>query len=309
MPYNSIISRTDADVLIPTEQADAVIAAATQESVALSLFNRAQLSTKTTRQPVMAALPIAYWVSGDTGLKQTTEAAWAGIDLVAEEIACIVPVPENVVDDSSFDVWGELRPALAEAVAQVLDAAIFAGTAKPASWPAAIVPAAVTAGNVVEQGTATAAQGGIVGDLESTFDAVESDGFDVTGIAATSSLKGLLRKARDSTGQKLTDVSQDSFEGIGISYVMPGVMPTTPPTTAVSGDFTKAIIGVRRDLTYKLLDQAVLTDAAGLVIYNLPMQDMLALRLTARFAYATANPATRVGGSGFPFAVLQNATP
>jgi HK97 family phage major capsid protein len=204
---------------------------------------------------------------------------------------------------------GELRPALAEAVAQVLDAAIFAGTAKPASWPAAIVPAAVTAGNVVEQGTATAAQGGIVGDLESTFDAVESDGFDVTGIAAISSLKGLLRKARDSTGQKLTDVSQDSFEGIGISYVMPGVMPTTPPTTAVSGDFTKAIIGVRRDLTYKLLDQAVLTDAAGLVIYNLPMQDMLALRLTARFAYATANPATRVGGSGFPFAVLQNATP
>jgi HK97 family phage major capsid protein len=110
VPYNSIISRTDADVLIPTEQADAVIAAATQESVALSLFNRAQLSTKTTRQPVMAALPIAYWVSGDTGLKQTTEAAWAGIDLVAEEIACIVPVPENVVDDSSFDVWGSCGP-------------------------------------------------------------------------------------------------------------------------------------------------------------------------------------------------------
>jgi hypothetical protein len=113
VPYDNIISRTDADVLIPTEQAEAVIKAATQESAALTLFNRAQLSTKVTRQPVMAALPVAYWVSGDTGLKQTTEAAWAGVDLVAEEIAAIVPIPEAVVDDSSFDVWGELRPASA----------------------------------------------------------------------------------------------------------------------------------------------------------------------------------------------------
>ena len=66
VPYDSIISRTDADVLIPTEQAEAVISAATQESAALILFNRAQLSTKVTRQPVMSALPVAYWVAGDT---------------------------------------------------------------------------------------------------------------------------------------------------------------------------------------------------------------------------------------------------
>jgi hypothetical protein len=34
VPSDSIISRTDADTLIPTEQADAVIKAATQESAA-----------------------------------------------------------------------------------------------------------------------------------------------------------------------------------------------------------------------------------------------------------------------------------
>jgi integrase len=37
------------------------------------------------------------------------------------------------------------------------------------------------------------------------------------------------------------------------------------------------VIGVRQDLTFKLLDQAVLTDAGGLVVYNLPQQDMLAM--------------------------------
>ncbi len=41
MPYDAIISRTDADALIPMEQAEAVIKAATQESAALTLFNRA----------------------------------------------------------------------------------------------------------------------------------------------------------------------------------------------------------------------------------------------------------------------------
>jgi HK97 family phage major capsid protein len=307
VPYDSIISRTDADALIPTDQAEAVISAATEESAALTLFNRAQLSTKLTRQPVMSALPVAYWVAGDTGLKQSAEAAWAGVDLTAEEIACIVPIPEAVVDDSSFDVWGELRPALAEAVAQVLDAAAIGGINKPASWPAAIVPAAIAAGNQVELGTATVEQGGVVGDIDSAFDQVEADGHTVTGVAAVTMLRGLLRKARDAGGQKLVDVSTGMVEGVPISYLLPGTVPAT--ARAIVGDFSLAICGVRQDITYKVLDQAVLSDDTGKVIFNLAQQDMLALRVTARFAYATANPATRTGTTGFPFSVLQDVTP
>jgi HK97 family phage major capsid protein len=306
--YNSIISRTDADALIPTDVAEEVISAATQESAALSLFRRAQLSTKTTRLPVLSALPVAYWVSGDTGLKQTSEAAWAGIDLVAEEIATIVPIPEAVLDDAGFDIWTELRPALAEAVAQTLDAAVFGGINKPASWPGAVEPTAIAHGNVVEVGTATAAEGGIAGDLDSAFDLVEADGFDVSGIAAVTALKGLLRKARDTSGQKLADISSGQYEGAAIHYLLPGTVAA--PTRAVVGDFSLGMIGVRQDLTYKLLDQAVITDAAGAIIYNLAQQDMVAMRVTARFAYAVAIPATRAGAATpYPFAVVQDVTP
>ena len=70
-----------------------------------------------------------------------------------------------------------------------------------------------------------------------------------------------------------------------------------------------AVIGVRQDLTYKVLDQAVITDDTGKIIYNLPQQDMLALSVVACFAYAVANPASRnaSGGTGYPFAVLNEA--
>ena len=63
-------------------------------------------------------------------------------------------------------------------------------------------------------------------------------------------------------------------------------------------------------MAYKLLDQAVITDDTGNVIYNLPQQDMLAMRVTFRAAFATAAPVTRpVAGAGtpYPFGVLTTA--
>src|SRR5262245_31625212 len=141
MPYNNIISRADADALIPEEVAAEVIQLATAQSAALTLCRTVPMSSKIKKQPVLSALPVAYFVNGDTGLKQTTEAAWSGLTLEAEEIASIVPVPEAVVDDADTDVWAQLRPGLAEAVGATLDAAVFSGTGKPTTWPEAIVPA------------------------------------------------------------------------------------------------------------------------------------------------------------------------
>jgi hypothetical protein len=64
-------------------------------------------------------------------------------------------------------------------------------------------------------------------------------------------------------------------------------------TLAVVGDYSMAVVGVRQDLTYKLLDQAIITDDTGAIVYNLPQQDMLALRVVARFGFAIAKPVSR----------------
>ena len=308
--YNSIISRTDADALIPEDVAADVLQSAVQSSAALSLFPTTPMSSKQRRIPALSALPVAYFVNGDTGLKQTTEMAWTGLYLEAEEIAAIVPVPEAVLDDADYDIWAQVQPRLAEAVGRTLDAAIFNGTGKPAAWPAAVIPAAVAAGNIYERGTNAAAAGGVAADISGLFSVVEADGYVVSGLVASGTYKGLLRNARDAQGNLLSEVSSGTIYGVPIEYTNPALWPVPATAEALAGDFSMGMIGVRQDLTYKILDQAVISDDTGKVIYNLPQQDMLAMRVVARYAWQVAKPFVYgQTGTEYPFAVMQNATP
>lgn len=309
MAYTNVISRSDMTGLIPEDVTSEIIQNVADTSAALGLFRHVTMSTNQQRMPVLSALPTAYWVSGDTGLKQTTEQQWANKYLFAEELAVIVPIPEAVLDDASFDIWGEIRPRLEEAIGRALDAAIFFGTSKPASWPSDLVTAATAASNNYTRGTNAAAAGGIAEDINQLMGLVEGDGYSVNGFVSRTTYKSRLRGARDTTGQKLLDVSQNTIEGEPVKYVMPGLWPTGSGSAEfLAGDWTQGIIAVRQDITYKLLDQAVIQDNTGAIIYNLPQQDMVALRVVARFGFQVPNPINyeqQTEASRYPFAVLK----
>lgn len=294
MAYNNMLGRADVQALIPEQVSNAMLTDLQSESAALNLFRRVQMSTNQTRMPVLSALPTAYFVNGDTGLKQTTEAAWANKYLNVEEIAAIVPIPEAVLDDAGFDVWGNIRPLLVTAIGRVLDAAVLFGVNKPSSWPSDIVTAsaAVSPANTYTRGTNNAAAGGIAQDLNLLFGKVEADGYSVNGIIARTSFKSLVRGARDTTGQMLADLNQGTLWGEPLRYVQPGLWPTagTGAVEAIVGDFTQAILAVRQDISYKILDQAAIFDSNGALQYNLAQQDMVALRVVFRCAFQVANP-------------------
>jgi HK97 family phage major capsid protein len=292
LAYNNIISRTDVSPFIPEPTVNLMLESLEAQSAAMALFSRVQMPSSSLSFPVLSALPTAYFVNGDTGLKQTTEMAWTNKTMTVEELAVIVPVPENVLDDANFDIWGAVQPAVETEIGRVLDAAIFFGVNKPASWPTDITAAAVAAGNVVERGTATAALGGIAGDLDALIGLVEMDGFDVTSLVALRTLRGQLRAARDTSGQRLLEVNGnvDAYDGININYPMRGLWPTGNDAAEVfAGDWTKQVLGIRKDMTWKFLDQAVIQDNTGAIIYNLAQQDMVAMRVTFRVAWQTAN--------------------
>jgi HK97 family phage major capsid protein len=233
-------------------------------------------------------------VNGDTGQKQTTEVNWTNKYLNIEEIAAIVPVPDNVVADVDLNIWDEMMPYLVESFYRCFDSAVFFGTNAPGTWPTSIAAAAAAAGNQVTVGTATAAQGGFLGDYDATVATVEADGYDPTGVVAARSARSKFRSTRDTLGQKVdagrTNGSLTEVDGLPIVYPMRGMFPTASGSPQLFvGDFSQFVVAVRQDITMKILDQAVIQDNTGAIIYNLPQQDMTAIRLTFRVGWQVAN--------------------
>jgi HK97 family phage major capsid protein len=297
VPYNNLISRSDAEALIPEEVSRAMLGKATQGSATLDLFRRVPVSRKQVRFPVLSALPVAYWVTGDTGLKQTTELAWANKYLTVEELATIVPVPDNVIADMEIDVWDTSQPYIVEAFHKALDEAVWFGTNAPSSFPTNVLAGVVAAGNTVTEGTATAAQGGYMGDIDNVIAAVEEDGFDVTGWAASRALRRKLRAARNVQGDKVDagrvtgDLAQ--VDGNPIVYPMRGSWSTTggagTNVRAIAGDWSQFVVAVRDDISLKISNEAVIQDNTGAIVYNSFQQDLTFLRVTFRIGWQVAN--------------------
>lgn len=293
IPYNNLTSRTDAAALIPEEVSKIMLAKATDESATLRLFRQVPVGRAQVRFPVLSALPVGYFVNGDTGLKQTTEINWTNKYLNIEEIATILPVPDNVVADVDANIWDQAMPYLVEAFYRTLDAAVFFGTNAPGTWPTNISAAALAAGNSLT-GNAAATAGGGLGDIDAAYALLDADGYDASAFVASTAWRARLRAARDSTGQKIDGgrIGGDmkSVDGLPIMYPMRGLFPSgSGGVYSLVGDWSQFVVGIRQDITMKILDQAVITDNTGAIIYNLAQQDMTALRLTFRIGWQVSN--------------------
>lgn len=315
MPYNNIITRAEAASLIPEPVAAEIIQDLPTQSAALQAFRRVAMSSGTERQPVLTVLPQAYWVgTTDTGLKQTSEQNWENVDLIARELAVIIPVPIAVVDDSSIDMWAEIRPRITEAFGTKIDAATLFGSDAPSDWPDSLAEMAVAAGNVVAQGGLD----DIVLDISATWGEVEDDGYDVNVQFARRRLRRLLRDVRNQNGDPvfsdaLTSRGPASLFGEDLLYVANGSWDST--YDLIVGDRNAAIIGIRQDMRFETFREGVIQDNNGAIVLNLMQQDAIALRATMRIGFATAIPASAEGGAGgsgadagrAPFAVMTSA--
>lgn len=311
-----MVTRAEALSLISRQDATEIWAQAPQFSAALRSFRTVNMGKKQTRYPVLGALPTASFVTGEDpgdpdARKPVTGADWTDRFLEAEEIAGIVVIPENVIDDAEpeFNLWAEIRPRIVEAVGVTLDAAVFFGTNAPASWPDGLVPAAIAAGNVFVEGASGV---DIAEDINQTIALVEDDGFDVTDAYARRRLRAQLRGLRDDNNQPIIQSptagsNVPSLYGADLQWVTNGAWNDAVAKLLV-GDPNYAILGLRQDITYKFLTEASVTMIVEGVptLISLAENDLIGLRFKMRVGFQTAEVPTRDGGSdAYPFAVLQ----
>lgn len=312
----NITNRADAEAIIREQVVSNIFQDAPKHSVFLSMAKKLpNMTSNQTRMRVLDFLPTAYWVNGDTGMKQTTRQAWDNVFINAGELAVIVPISDAVLSDAEFDIFGEVTPRVMEAIGQKVDAAVIFGDNRPSEWGLDIISRARQAGNNVSPATGKDYYDLILGE-NGVFAKVEDDGYGVTGALAPMNFKSKLRGLRDTTGQpifksNMQDVARYSLDGAPITFPENGAFYANIAQLVV-GDFSQAVYAIRQDVTVKILDQGVIQDPdTKEIIYNLAQQDMTALRIVFRMGWALPNPATRLNKdrTGCAFAYLEPGTP
>lgn len=312
----NITNRADAEAIIREQIVSNIFQDAPKQSVFMSMARKLpNMTSNQTRIRVLDFLPTAYWVNGDTGMKQTTRQAWDNVYINAGELAVIVPISDAVLSDAEFDIFGEIIPRVMEAIGQKVDAAIIFGDNRPAEWGLDLISRARQAGNNVAPTAGKDYYDLILGE-NGVFAKVENDGYGVSGALAPMNFKANLRGLRDTTGQpifksNMQEVARYSLDGAPITFPENGAFFSNIAQLIV-GDFSQAVYSIRQDITVKILDQGVIQDPVTKeIIYNLAQQDMTALRIVFRMGWALPNPATRLNEdrTGCPFAYLEPGTP
>lgn len=310
----TIIDRNKAAALIAEQVRPAILQDAVQGSVFMGLARKLpNMSSGVTKMPVLDMLPMAYWVSGDNGYKGVSNMGWDNVFIYAEELAVIVPIPMAVLKDANYDIIGEVKPRVIEAIHARVDQAALFDVGRPTLWPLGILTQARNAGNNVPF------SGGDLYDkllgVDGVFAKVEEDDFEVTGAIGQTGLKAKLRALRTTDGlpifkQDMQGSTKYALDGVPLFMPGKGIMPKDK-AELLAGDFKQAVYAIREDMQFDILDQAVIQDPnTKQIIFNLAQQDMIALRVYFRMGWALPNYA-RLGDPnrlGLPFAYLEPAT-
>lgn len=323
----AIRSISNNSVVLPIEYGREIIKGLVGTSKALELGRRLpDMRGKTYKLNVLSNLPVAGWVKNQATPNNASEAdiknkpisylAYEGVDLVAEEIAVIVPISINTLNDVE-DLGTELLPTISQEVIgafhQVIDATVFFGTNAPWTGFTGIVASATSAGATVTWDGSTGTS--FYDAINEAMEMVETSGYVPTAILGGPSLNSAFRGSITTLGVISTD--QGQIGALPRHIDLTGGFDQSS-AFAIVGDFRYLVYSFREEMEMRVLYEATLKDpATGAELYNLAQQDMIGLRFTMRLGVALPNPVNRVSGAvnsstgtirkganAYPFAVI-----
>jgi HK97 family phage major capsid protein len=311
---------SDFSGIIPHEYSQQIIDEVEQRSAVLQLAQTMPMGTRITELPVTGKLPAAQWVTGanappaGSGRKPYTDLTLVPQVITAEEIAAVVAIPQQYLDDNTINLWNWARPKMAEAIAVRLDATVlFGGAGIPASFPVGGVASntystAVGGGGAPGPGNPYPTAIDAVDAVNNAMSYVEGQGLQVTGHSADIGAKGRFRGVRDQTGALLLGTEQvgnsqrPTLYGEPITYSQ-YASPGVNSTTFITGAWDYLVIGVREDIRFRIDPSGVIADAGGQVLVSGFQDNVVPCKIWARFGCTIIKPVTpRVPAGAVPFA-------
>ena len=314
---NAIVNSS---VVLPVEYSREIIQGVRGRSKALELGRRLpDMRGKTYKLNVLSALATAGWVANtqttpnaegkEINRKPISVIAWEGINLEAETVACIVPISEETLadtEDFGVSVIPTITDEIVAAFQKVIDATAFFGVNSPWTGFTGVVAGATTAGAVVTWD----GQSGLsfYNAVSDAMGYVEESGFIPNAILGGPSLRSAFRNSITNLGVLAGE--QGEVGALPRHIDLTGGFNSST-AFAIVGDFNYLVYAFREEMSMKVLTEATIENPdTGTKLYNLPQQDMIALRLKMRLGMALPNPVNRVGEnlpeghSAYPFAII-----
>lgn len=255
---------------VPTEISTNLIKNIVTQSTAFAVCQHEPMKSNKKILPVLTDTGSAYW-TGEGEKINTSIMAFDYPELEAHKLAVIVPVTKEKIEDSTLSVLSEIQGGIGDAFARAIDLAVFFGVSTPFSTN---LLSAADANTITGTGK-------IDMDISKAMGKVESVDYAVSAIVTHNGMKETFRELRDTAGNAIVlpgTVSPSQIYNTPI-YIPQAKVWDKTKAEVILGDYTRARIGTRDDITYEVLKEATV---GGI---NLAEQDLIAIKCTMRFGF------------------------
>lgn len=240
-----------------------------------------------------------YWVDA-MEVKPKDAPQFDTYELVAEKLAVIVPLEDQLIEDADTDLAAVIREDVTGAFTEMLDRTYMGY--EPTSPFADSVSGNVPAANIIPFGTGR----DLAADWSLAISAVEMNGFEVTGAIAHPRIKHYLRNLRDDNGQPIyaetlvNGIRTYTVWGIPTCFTRQVAQTGSPLATEVLFAYWPYVfIGDRVGLQISKSNEATLTQGTESPI-NLWEQDMTAFRFVTRKGFVVKDDNVLAKITGVP---------
>lgn len=277
---------------MPYDIAQFVFEEALNESVVMDAVRKIPLPGNGVVIPVVTGKPSAGWVS-EAGRKPVSDATVGQKEMVPKKLAVIVPFSKEYLRDERIDLFGMIRPLIAEAFANAFDAATIKNTGAPFSTYF------YQTTNSVELGTAAQADGSLYRDLLTGLQTVAMEGggtgasgYRIDRFIFDTRVENKILAATDTTGRPLfieaAPISNAAPRGSMLGRPVHYTNQAFNATGSLNGlgfDSTQFVWGAPNEIAYDISDQASIVLADGTTELHLWQNNLVALLAEAEYGF------------------------